>query len=85
MAQCNEWANYETWNYHNWLDNDQESRNELIAQAKKTSNPVDNLAIALKNHIEESIPEVTGVYADLLQSCIDSIDYQEIAFRLIFY
>ena len=76
------WSNYQTWNYSLWLNNEEPSYRmlqEMKGAALKTSDPIYALAEALKDLIQEAQPEVKGVYSDLLQHSIDSIDYREIA------
>lgn len=76
------WKNYQTWNYALWLNNDQGLYNykqELIRQAQRSRDPVNALADSLKEFIQDSQPELQGLYSDLLQFSIDSIDFFEIA------
>jgi hypothetical protein len=89
----NGWTNYETWCVNLWLSNDQGSYeyvNEMAreAHADATGDEVMTrkeyaalqLADALKNLHEESMPEIpTGVYSDLLTSALGSVNWYEIA------
>lgn len=89
------WANYETWATMLWINNEQpvynywhERAREIMQEVKKHKKheywTVDEeikftLADELKDEINDNMPSVKGVYADLLQSAIDNIDYDEIA------
>jgi hypothetical protein len=89
------WSNYETWDYMLWLSNnegDYDLVNEnLIAfykQAKTIKHrtreqiTIQNLANWLEGYIQEGYPlpdSGHGVYSDLLNNAVGSIDYHEIA------
>ena len=76
------WKTYETWNCALWLNQTPNSyKEELIKQAKRTNDPTGTLANMLKDHIQENKPDLKGLYSDLLQSAIGSIDFYEIAER----
>ena len=92
----NGYTNYETWNYKLWIDNDENSQNYWndraidlykIALGDDLFSRIDNAAFELKdelkNEIEENQPEVTGVYADLLNSAISEINFYEIALDIL--
>lgn len=83
MAQYNGWTNYETWCFSTWIDNDESLRDEMIEQALENDDPIDSLTDSLKNFIQESMPELKGVYLDLLQGAIDEINFREIAENLL--
>lgn len=86
MAQYNGWTNYETWAFSIWIDNDESLRNEMIEQieqAVENDDPINSLTDLLKEFIQESMPELKGVYLDLLQSAIDEINFREIAENLL--
>ncbi|MFO0099609.1 MAG: hypothetical protein ACK52E_16315 [Aphanizomenon sp.] len=82
MRAANEWTNHQTWNYAMWIKNDQIG-DELIKQARKSKDSVTNLANTLEGLIEESKPDLKGVYMDLLENAIHSINYDEIAEYLL--
>ena len=89
------WTNYETWATMLWINNEQhvydrwhERAREITQEVKKEKKheywTVDEeikytLADELKEETNNNMPSVKGVYADLLQSAIDNIDYNEIA------
>lgn len=78
MAQHNGWTNYQTWCYSLWINSDYDFRNNLIEQASSS----DELTDLLKDSLQESMPELEGIYIDLLQNAINSINFREIAERL---
>lgn len=75
----NGWTNYETWCVKLWLDNDGWQYEQSMG---KTAH---ELAGYLKDEIFEGMPEVFGMYADLLQGAIDSVDFYEIAEAILDY
>ena len=72
------WKNYETWAVKLWMDNDEGLYNMQREWAKECKDEYE-LADRIKEFVEESKPEVEGLYSDLLQSAIDDVDYDEIA------
>lgn len=70
----NGWTNYETWNAALWMDQDYYT--EL---AKDVYESIGALADYIKTDIEETIPETSGMWADLQQSAFDRINWFEIA------
>lgn len=83
MAGYNGWKNYETWCFSTWIDNDESLRNEMIEQALENDDPINSLTELLKEFIQESMPEIKGVYLDLLQAAVDEINFREIAENLL--
>lgn len=87
----NGWTNYETWNAKLWIDNDQGSQEYWLDQAKQTleSNDLDiaksifELADLLSVEHDDLAPDLSGVYADLLRSALDSVNWHEIAASLL--
>lgn len=51
----------------------------LINDAKDKGNPAAFLADSLKEYLADNMPELDGVYCDLLNNAISSINYDEIA------
>jgi hypothetical protein len=91
-TKYNGWTNYETWVVNLWLDNSQESQayiNEIAqsyyssAESDKTFTRLENAALAMKYELQEiheaNAPEVTGVYADMLNASLRSVNWYEIA------
>jgi hypothetical protein len=81
--ECNGWVNYPTWLAALWLDSDRglsAITEELIEEAQNER----DLADALKTMLEENKPELTGLWADLIQNQLDGqIDFDEIAKKLL--
>lgn len=83
----NGWANYQTWNWALWLNNDQGSQEyweeraaELLDRAAGDREEAEaKLAAELAADCEENEPDVSGPYADLLRSQLQRIDWHEIA------
>ena len=80
------WKNYETWAVALWLSNEQGSYEYWRDEARITARHSDDreeatssLAQSLKNSIEESAPEVEGLFADLLNAAIGEVDWYEVA------
>ena len=92
----NGWTNYETWNAALWMDNDEFAYNSVreMAQGCYDTAAANNvltreevatqeLAETLKQGHEDAMPEVSGVYADLLNAASSEINWDEIAAHLI--
>jgi hypothetical protein len=89
----NGWTNYETWLVNLWMDNEQGSQ-EFFREAAKdclaTADPAAawsaetematiRFADWLKQHYDENIPAMRGVYGDLLGAALGSVNWGEIA------
>lgn len=88
----NGWTNYETWVVNLWMDNDpgdqeffretaKEIYDESAAKAWLTREEVARHRFAdwLKEHYDENIPEMPGVYGDLLGGALGEVNWHEIA------
>lgn len=83
----NGWKNYETWLVNIWLSNDQGTHECWQERAKNYMNWVSGdekeaaelLSSALKDWTEEGTPELTGLYADLINAALSEVDWYEIA------
>jgi hypothetical protein len=87
----NGWTNYETWCANLWMDNaGYEFFHDMAREAWENAPPsyssqskLDaaraSLAAALKEYHEEEMPEVVGVYSDLLSAALSEVDWYEIA------
>jgi hypothetical protein len=94
----NGWRNYETWVVVKlWIDNEEgdyrywrEATQEAIAAQDEDETPEERgrnaayeLSKRLKAEINESAPEMSGMFADLLNSAIQEVDFEEIASAMI--
>lgn len=91
------WKNYETWNVKLWLDNDEYTCNTLqkewVEQAKakpkheywtREETTRFTLSDTIKEYVRENTPELEpSMYADLLDSAVDNVDFQEIADNIL--
>ena len=88
----NGWMNYETWVVNLWIDNEQGSLEFFREQAKATYDEAAatdtwtreesarfHYADWLKEYYDENIPEMPGVYGDLLGGAIAAVNWDEIA------
>jgi len=93
--EYNGWTNYETWNCKLWLDNDaglQDFQKKWLETAKNTPK-VDvwtieetvkfTLADLIKEFVVDNVPDIQGMYADLLNAAICEINFNEIAENII--
>lgn len=92
----NGWKNYETWCVNLWNDNEQGSHDHWRAEAKAALSECEGtenwtraeqarfrLADQMKETYEEAMPEVEGVWADLLRAALSEVHWDEIAGSLI--
>lgn len=85
----NGWTNYETWNVKLWMDNDEGSSRYWDRMAREDAgshtkeDATHYLTKEIESHHREFMPEVTGVYADLLGSALDKVNWYEIAEGMI--
>jgi hypothetical protein len=79
------WKNYETWAVKLWMDN--EFYQEMTAAHVKDygkDKAAYSLTGAIKDEIETNGPDLgASLYADLLGSALDNVDWREIAESLI--
>lgn len=84
----NGWTNYETWCVNLWLNNDSDDYHYWRSEAEHCLRLAKHhghedaaflLADRLKEHLWESKPEVSGMWADLLNSALDAVDWDSIA------
>jgi len=87
----NGWTNYETWATNLWLDNDEGSYRYWRRQAadawtdadKDRDDAIGNLSDTLKSEHNKNAPDVSGVYADLLNAALSEVNWYEIAEHMI--
>jgi hypothetical protein len=94
----NGWTNYETWCVGLWMDNEEGSHAFFREQARefyddctaKPGIPREEVASGrfaeyLKEHYDENIPEMPGVYGDLLGGALSEVNWREIAQHYVDY
>ena len=74
----NGWANYETWAVALWMDNDPPAYDYWIDAARE-ANDANALADQMRSEYTEMMPELHGLWCDLLTSAIQEVDWYEIA------
>lgn len=92
----NGWSNYATWVVKLWIDNDQGSQERWQERAREClqdaidsdeSEPkaaaASTLARELESDHDESAPEVSGVFSDLLTHALGLVDWHEIAQNML--
>lgn len=91
----NGWSNYETWVVNLWIDNEEGSYRYWTDIAFDISSPDSpeyiadpnhraySLAQRLKDEHEDAMPELQGVWADLLNAAFQETDWHEIAANLL--
>ena len=94
----NGWTNYETWVVSLWMDNDEGAqsywRDEAIAALEqagrgesevltKKEEATQILADKIQEQHEEAQPEVSGVFADLINAAMSEVNWREIAEKLV--
>lgn len=92
------WTNYETWCVSLWIDNEESTYNwareatrEAIQDAKDNPSeylkPKQNRIYLLSKRLEEAVsewaPELEGMWADLMTSALQEVNWREIAEGLL--
>ena len=98
MKGYNGWSNYETWAVALWMDNAESSyryvremARDIVADAEDDRPEYLNadeyarftLADKLHEEYEEAMPEVEGVWADLLRAGFNGVNWTEIATNIV--
>lgn len=91
-TKYNGWTNYETWLVNLWMDNEQGSSEYWNECAQEAYDNADsdtsftreeratlNLADTMKDEHEEAQPEVTGLWADMMNAALSEVNWYEIA------
>ena len=89
---CNGWTNYETWVVNLWMDNEPGSQDFFMERAREIlddSTPTEyasreevarsSFADWLAEFHDENVPQLSGVYADLMRGALDAVNWMEIA------
>lgn len=87
----NGWTNYETWNAKLWIDNGEgdysywnERGTECLTDADgDVDDAVHALAQEMESAHDEAMPEVSGMYADLLHTALGRVEWREIAQSIV--
>jgi hypothetical protein len=95
----NGWTNRETWLTALWIDNDYGLYSCVTEQARELAEDAEleeeatsedylmtitgKLGSFIKDLIEEMQPEVTGLFADLINGALAEVEYYEIASHFI--
>lgn len=88
MNAYNGWTNYETWVVKLWMGNDESSyrywQDEITRIVANDDDAAKHqLAQAIKAYHEDAMPEISGVYSDLLDSAISKVEWYEIASAMV--
>lgn len=90
----NGWTNYETWLVNSWLNNCEYSQH-LMRQFAKDSirctelygrdrdHAVYECSKMIQNEVEEHMPELDGMFSDLLHSAMQEVNWHEIAEHIV--
>jgi hypothetical protein len=95
--EYNGWTNYETWVVNLWIDNEEGTHDYWLeiaediyndeAEEQKHFTKIEDaaciLAERLKNDHEENLPEMAGVYGDLIGAALSEVNWREIAEHLL--
>jgi len=79
----NGWTNWETWSLFNWMTNDRYIQEYWLDVARECGEDTAFLANVLCEKYAEAMPEVSGMWMDLLTSSFQEIYWFEIAESLI--
>jgi len=76
----NGWTNYETWLIKLWFDND--GTTQYFAEIAEENDFIDDaydLSKYIREYLDENQPEITGLWADLINAGISAANLEEIA------
>lgn len=83
------WRNYETWVVSLWIDNEQGSQSYWqerayhVMRRNERNHAITLLADELRSEHEEAMPEVKGVFSDMLTAAMERVDWREIASNML--
>ena len=72
------YANYETWAYSLWLNNEQGSYQMAVEAAEELGN-VQAMAEWLEDWAEADKPQIGGFWGDVCTNVLQRIDFEEVA------
>lgn len=71
---CQGYSNYQTWNVVLWFSNEESLYSYWVERSR-----YDNLPEELQHWAEDHLPELTGLYSDLLSHALGMVDWWEVA------
>lgn len=90
--EYNGWYNYETWLVKLWIDNEEGSSRYWDGAAQEVYDEAESdksftrderatldLSDRLKDEFEQAQPEVTGMWADLINAAMSEVNWHEIS------
>lgn len=92
MSGCNGWTNYETWCVKMWMSNDSSEEMQWYAECEELMQEMEGesskkivwaLGKKLKDYYEKSMPELEGVWSDLLSAALGECNWDEIASHIV--
>lgn len=78
IGRYNGWTNYETWVVGLWIGNEEETWNYYVEMARASSD-VCELARKIRDDISDGLPDLDGMYEDLMGKALGNVDWQVIA------
>lgn len=92
MSGYNGWTNYETWCVRMWMSNDPGEEMHWYAECEELMQEMEGesskkivwaLGAKMQEHYYDSIPEVEGMWADLLSAALGECNWDEIASHIV--
>lgn len=77
----NGWSNQETYIADLWLSNDFEMytfMEELAEEVQGEKYPVNKMGDILQKEFKKNMPNLSGLYGDLLSNALDNVNFREI-------
>lgn len=86
----NGWTNWETWIVNLWIDNDQSLHEHYLSVTRgELSKDVPHretereLSVILCEQFDEWMPDIDGLYLDLLSGAMREVNWREISRHLV--